>query len=448
VGVGKMPKIVTEVPGPKSKALLAEREKYVPKGVFNTVPVFAEQGDGAMVMDVDGNTYIDFAGGIGVLNIGYSHPEVVAEVKKQSDKFFHTCFNVLYYEQYVNLAKVLCEITPGDFAKMAMFVNSGAEAVENAVKVARKYTGKTDIITFDGAFHGRTLMTMSLTSKVKPYKLGFGPFAPGIHRMPYPYCYRCPYGLDRSSCNLHCANELKEMFIKEVDPSDIAAVIIEPVQGEGGFVVAPNEYITALRKICDDNGIVLIADEVQTGFCRTGKMFACEHWDVVPDLITVAKSLGGGLPLAGIVGKKEIVDSPQVGGIGGTFGGNPVACAGALKIIEVMQRDNLADRSNAIGDKVRNRLNAMKEKYQLIGDVRGKGSMLAIELVKDRTTKAPAKDETSQIMKECYTNGLIILNAGMLGNVIRMLMPLVITDEQLDAALDILEDAVKKVAGN
>lgn len=445
--LSNLPNIVTEVPGPKSKELAAQREKYVPKGVFNTVPVFAEKGSGAMVMDIDGNTYVDFAGGIGTLNIGYSHPEVVEEVKKQAERFFHTCFNVLYYEGYVRLAKELCRITPGTFEKMAMFVNSGAEAVENAVKVARKFTGKTDIITFESAFHGRTLLAMSLTSKVRPYKLGFGPFAPGVHRMPFPYCYRCPYGLDKSSCGLHCIGQLENMFKKEVDPEETAAVIIEPVQGEGGFVVPPKEFITKLKELCEKNGILLIADEVQTGFCRTGKMFACQHWEVVPDIISVAKSIAGGLPLAGIVGRKEILDSSQVGGIGGTFGGNPVACAAALKVIEVMERDKIADNANRIGERAYIRLKEMMDKYDIIGDVRGVGAMLAIELVKDRNTKEPAKDETGEIVKQCYKHGLVILNAGVLGNVVRMLMPLVITGEQLDAGLDILENAIKRVTG-
>jgi 4-aminobutyrate aminotransferase/(S)-3-amino-2-methylpropionate transaminase len=439
------PKIVTEVPGPKAQELLNLREKNVPKGVSNNVPTFVKRGQGALVEDVDGNVFIDFVGGIGVLNIGYSHPEVVAAVKEQAGKFFHSSINVLLYEPYVRLAEKLNSIVPGDFEKKTLFINSGAEAVENAVKMARKYTKRSEIITFTGAFHGRTLLTMSLTSKVKPYKFGFGPFAPGIHRIEFPYCYRCPFGLEKGSCDLFCAKRFESFFLEEVDPEDVAAIIIESVQGEGGFIVPPDEYITELRKICDKYGILFIADEIQSGFCRTGKMFASQYWDVTPDIVTTAKSMGAGMPLSAVTARADIIESSHVGGIGGTYAGNPVALAAALKVIEVMERDDFAAKANHIGEICMERFNAMKEKYDIIGEVRGRGAMLAIEFVKDRKTKEPAKDETDEIIKACWKKGLVLLNAGVRGNVIRFLMPLVITDEQLNTGLDILEQAVSNV---
>ncbi|NSW92958.1 MAG: 4-aminobutyrate--2-oxoglutarate transaminase [Firmicutes bacterium] len=440
------PKIITEIPGPKSRELLNRFERNVPKGVFMTTPIFARRGEGALIEDVDGNVFIDFAGGIGVLNVGYSNPEVVAAVKEQAEKFFHTSINVVLYEQYLQLVEELNNIIPGNFDKETMLVNTGAEAVENAIKIVRKYTGRSDIITFTGAFHGRTLLTMSLTSKVKPYKFGFGPFAPGVHRIPYPYCYRCPYGLEYGKCNLHCANRIHDFFMENVAPEDVAAIIIEPIQGEGGFVVAPDEYITALREICDKYGILLIADEVQSGFCRTGKMFACEYWDVYPDIVTTAKSMGAGLPLGAVTARTEIIESSQVGGIGGTYCGNPIAAAGALKVIEILKRDDFAAKANNIGEICKKRFDEMKEKYNIIGDVRGRGAMVAIELVSDRENKTPAKEETGEIIKNCWRNGLVVLNAGVRGNVIRLLMPLVITNDQLKQGLDILENAVSSIS--
>jgi len=441
----KRPEIKTKIPGPKSKALLQLKEKYVPKGVFNTVPTFIKRGEGAVIEDVDGNILLDFAGGIGVLNIGYSHPEVVEVLKEQAEKFFHSSINVILYESYVRLAKKLCEITPGNFKKKTMFVNSGAEAVENAIKIARKYTKKTDIICFEGAFHGRTLLTMSLTSKVKPYKFGFGPFAPGIHKIPFANCYRCSYGLKKSSCNLRCAFRLNEIFDSVVSAENIAAVILEPIQGESGFIVPPDEFVIKLKEICKKNNILVIADEIQTGFCRTGKMFASEYWEAVPDIITTAKSIAGGLPLSAVTAREEIIEASHVGGIGGTFCGNPLACAAGLKIIEIMERDNFARKAQRIGEIIQSRFNTMKEKYPMIGDVRGRGAMMAIELVKDRKSKVPAKEETKAIIKEAYRNGLVLLSAGIYGNVIRILVPLVITEEQLNIGLNIIENAIKKI---
>ena len=442
------PKIVTEVPGPKSQELLKLREENVPQGVSGTVPTFIKHGEGALFEDVDGNVFLDFAGGIGVLNIGYSHPEVVEAVKDQCDKFFHTSINVVLYEQYVRLAEKLNQLVPGNFAKKTMFVNSGAEADENAVKIARKFTKRTEVIAFTGAFHGRTLLTMSLTSKVKPYKFGFGPYAPGVHRMLFPYCYRCPYGLEKESCNCHCAKQFEDFFLEQVAPEDIAAFILEPVQGEGGFVIPPDEFIVELRRICDKYGILLIADEVQTGYCRTGRMFATEYWadnGVYADIVTSAKSMGAGLPISAVTARAEIIESAQVGGIGGTYCGNPVASTAALKVIEVMEREFLADKGQHIGKICINRFEDMKEKYEIIGEVRGLGAMVAIELVKDRETKEPAKEETNRIISDCYKNGLVVLSAGVRGNNIRFLMPLVVTDRQLEMGLDILEAAIEKV---
>jgi len=442
----KKPKIKTEIPGPKAKALLQLKEKYVPKGIFNTVPTFIKRGEGAVIEDIDGNILLDFAGGIGVLNIGHSHPEVVEGVKEKAEKFFHSSINVVLYESYIQLAKKLCEITPGNFKKKTMFVNSGAEAVENAIKIARKYTKKTDIISFEGAFHGRTLLTMSLTSKVKPYSFGFGPFAPGIHKIPFAYCYRCSYGLERSSCSLRCVERLNEIFSSVISAEDVAAVILEPIQGEGGFILPPDEFVNRLKEICEKNNILLIADEIQTGFCRTGKMFASEYWEVAPDIITTAKSIAGGLPLSAITAREEIIEASHNGGIGGTFCGNPLACAAGLKVIEIMERDNFARKAQRIGEIIQPRFNTMKEKYSMIGNVRGRGVMMAFELVKDRKNKEPANEEAKAVIKEVYKNGLILLSAGLYSNVIRILVPLVVTEEQLNAGLDIIENAVKKVS--
>jgi 4-aminobutyrate aminotransferase/(S)-3-amino-2-methylpropionate transaminase len=442
----KEPKMQIKIPGPKAEGLLKIRDEFVPRGVSITVPTFIKRGEGAIVEDIDGNILIDFAGGIGVLNIGYSHPEVIEVVREQAGKFFHSSINVVLYESYIQLAKKLCEITPGSFKKKTMFVNSGAEAVENAIKIARKYTKKTDIICFEGAFHGRTLLTMSLTSKVKPYSFGFGPFAPGIHKIPFPYCYRCSYGLERSSCNLRCAERLNEIFSSVVSAEDVAAVIIEPIQGESGFIVPPDEFVTKLSEICKKNNILLIADEIQAGFCRTGKMFASEYWGVIPDIIVTAKSIAGGLPLGSVTARAEIIEASHVGGIGGTFCGNPIACAAGLKVIEIMERDNFTEKAQKIGKIIRARFNLMAEKYSIIGDVRGRGAMRAFELVKDRKNKVPAKEETKTVIKEAYKNGLILLSAGLYGNVIRILVPLVVTEEQLNAGLDIIENAVEKVS--
>jgi 4-aminobutyrate aminotransferase/(S)-3-amino-2-methylpropionate transaminase len=429
-------------PSSKSEHISELRSKVVTSGYSSGTSCYVESAKGALVRDVDGREFIDFAGGIGVMNVGHSHPKVVAAIKDQAEKFTHTCFMVLPYEAAVLLAEKLCAVTPGSFTKAAVFVNSGAEAVENAVKIARYYTKRPAIITFENAFHGRTLLTMSLTSKVRPYKFGFGPFAPEIYRMPYAYCYRCPFGLKYPSCNVACADYLNEFFISHVAAETTAALIVEPVQGEGGFVTPPPEYFPKLIKICHDNGIVFIDDEIQSGMGRTGKMFAVNHWKVEPDLVTVAKSLAAGMPLSAVIGRKEVMDAVHPSGVGGTYGGNPVACRAALAVLDIIEEENLLQRSEALGKKLRERLDTLQKEYELIGDVRGMGPMLALELVKDRETKEPAAEEAKALVKFCFEKGLILLSCGNFGNVIRTLMPLIIEDDQLERGLAIMEEGL------
>ncbi|MCP4404710.1 MAG: 4-aminobutyrate--2-oxoglutarate transaminase [bacterium] len=423
-----------------SEYLSKQRARAVPRGPFNVTPYFVEKARGAMIYDVDGRELIDFAGGIGTMNVGHSHPKVVAAIKDQAEKYTHTCFHIVMYEPYVTLAEKLCALTPGSFPKMAMFVNSGAEAVENAVKIARHYTKRPAVIAFEGGFHGRTLLGMSLTSKVKPYKFGFGPFAPEIYRMPYAYCYRCPFGLKYPNCDVACADYLNEFFISHVAAESTAALIIEPITGEGGFITPPPEYFPKLMEICHEHGIVFIGDEIQSGMGRTGKMFALEHWGVEPDLVTLAKSLAAGMPLGAVMGRKEMLDAPQVGGLGGTYGGNPVCCRAALAVLDVLEEENLLQKSEVLGKKLRGRFDAWQQEFELIGEVRGLGSMLALELVKDRESKEPASEAAKALVKFCYEKGLILLSCGAFGNVIRTLMPLVITDDQLERGLAIMED--------
>ncbi len=429
----------------KTTELLKMRAQHVPQGPFNTAPIFIQEAKGAVMIDVEGNEYIDFAGGIGVNNIGHSHPKVVEAIKEQADRFTHTCFHVAMYDSYIELAKRLNELAPGDFDKMTLFANSGAEAVENAVKIARYATGRQGIICFENAFHGRTLLGMSLTSKVKPYKYNFGPFAPEIYRMPFAYCYRCPFGLSYPSCDASCADHLEDFFIGNVAPECTAAVIAEPIQGEGGFITPPPEYFPKLKKICEKYEIAFIADEVQSGAGRTGTFLAMEQWNVVPDLITMAKSFAGGMPLSAVTGRKDLMDKPHVGGLGGTYTGNPLACKAALAVLDILIEDKLLEKSVQLGKTLRTRFDEMKEKYEIIGDVRGLGSMLALELVKDRETKEPAALESKQLVQRCFEKGLVILSCGNHGNVIRTLMPFVITDEQLDKGLSILEESIAEM---
>jgi 4-aminobutyrate aminotransferase/(S)-3-amino-2-methylpropionate transaminase len=433
--------------GARTKELLEWGAQYCARGVNTGKPMYVDEAKGAIIKDLDGNTYIDFFGGIGVVNVGHCPEPVVEAIKKQAERFLHTFHTIVQHEQYVKLAKKLSEIAPGPSAKKVMFVNSGAEAVENAIKISRRYNGKAGIITFENAFHGRTLLTMTLTSKVRPYKFGFGPFAPEVYRVPYPYCYRCPWHSTHPECGLHCLEYFHTFFKADVDPEMISCLIIEPVQGEGGFIISPKDYMTGLREICTENKIVMIMDEVQSGWCRTGKMFATEHFGIEPDLMTVAKSIAAGMPLSAVVGKAEIMDAPEGGQIGGTFSGNPVACAAALATIEIYEKDRLDQQANKINAYVVDRLQKMQAKHKEIGDIRALGAMIAMELVKDPMTKEPIAAETDKITAECFKRGLIIINAGVLGNNIRMLMPLVITDEQLAQAMDILEESTDLVLG-
>jgi 4-aminobutyrate aminotransferase/(S)-3-amino-2-methylpropionate transaminase len=429
-------------------ALLEMRNRNIPRGAFNVTPAFIREAHGAVMIDRDGRELIDFAGGIGVNNVGHSHPRVVAAIKDQADKFIHTCFHVAMYEPYVELASKLNELAPGDFPKMTMLANSGAEAVENAVKIARYATGRPAVIAFENGFHGRTLLTMTLTGKVKPYKYGFGPFAPETYRMPYAYCYRCPFGLKYPSCGVSCADYLETFFVGNVAPELTAAVIAEPIQGEGGFVTPPPEYFPKLQAICRKYGIVLIVDEVQTGMGRTGKMFAIDHWGVAPDIILLAKSLAGGLPLSAVTGRAELMNKPHAGGLGGTFSGNPICCRAALAVLGILREDGLLARAEALGEKIRARFEELRNRFEIVGDVRGKGPMMAIELVRDRETKTPASEETKKLVRICYEKGLVLISAGNFGNVIRTLMPLVITDEQFDRGFDILESGVEEISAH
>jgi len=425
----------------RNEELLRIRAKQIPQGPFNINPCFIKEARGAVMVDVDDRELIDFAGGIGVTNVGHCHPKVVEAIKDQADKYIHTCFHVAMYDPYVQLAERLNALTPGDFPKMTMFANSGAEAVENAVKVARYATGRPAVICFENGFHGRTLLTMTLTSKVKPYKFGFGPFAPEVYRMPFAYCYRCPFGLQYPSCRTACADYLEDYFISHVAAEHTAAIVAEPVQGEGGFVTPPPEYFPKLKAVCDKYGIALIIDEVQSGAGRTGKFLAIEHWGVEPDLVTMAKSLAGGMPLSSVTGREEMMNKPHVGGLGGTYAGNPLSCRAALAVLEILVEDGLLQRAEELGRKLRQRLEALRKEHEIIGEVRGKGPMLGMELVRDRETKEPAADEAKKLVSLCYQKGLVILSCGNFGNVVRTLMPLVITDEQLEKGLGILEEA-------
>ena len=429
----------------KTDSLLKERNKHIPQGPFNTHPIFIEKAKGAMITDVEGKEYIDFAGGIGVNNVGHCNEEVLKAVQDQIQKYIHPCFHVVMYEPYVELAKKLNEITPGNFPKKTMFVNSGAVAVENAIKIARHATGRPAIIAFEDAFHGRTLLALSLTSKMKPYKFGFNPYAPEIYRMPYAYCYRCVFGLGYPFCELRCAYFLKEFFHTHISSEQVAALIIEPVLGEGGFVVPPKEYFKILYKICQENGIVFIADEVQTGFGRTARMFAMEHYEVAPEMIIMAKSMANGFPLSAVTGKTELMDHPQVGGLGGTYAGNPVACRAGLAVIEQFKKKNLLARGENIGEKVMEKFKEFQERYEVVGDVRGLGAMVGMELVTDRKTKEPATTLTKQLINLCREKGLLMISAGTHSNIIRPLMPLVITDQQLDKGLSIIKECMDEL---
>jgi 4-aminobutyrate aminotransferase / (S)-3-amino-2-methylpropionate transaminase / 5-aminovalerate transaminase len=435
----------TAIPGPKSRALSERRAKAVPRGLSHGTPIYVAQAEEVWLEDVDGNRYLDFAGGIGCLNVGHRQKAVIEAVKDQLDHFLHTCVQVTPYESYVRLAERMNEVTPGKFAKKTIFLNSGAEAVENAVKIARAYTKRPGIIAFEDAFHGRTMMTLALTSKTHPYKAGFAPFPSEVYRVPFAYCYRCSYNLKYPSCDLYCARHLHDTFKRVVANEEVAAVIAEPVLGEGGFIAPPPDYFQVLIDLCHKHGILFIADEVQSGFGRTGALFASERYGIEPDLIVTAKSLGGGLPLAAVTGRAEIMDAPGPGGLGGTFGGNPLSCAAALAVLDLFERENLLERANELGDRFQTRAREWRCRWPIIGDVRGLGGMQAIELVQSQESKTPATDETKKITQYCYEHGVITITAGTHSNVIRILVPLIATDAQFDEGLAVLESGLAAV---
>ncbi|MBO2535226.1 4-aminobutyrate--2-oxoglutarate transaminase [Rummeliibacillus suwonensis] len=425
----------------KTEELLEKRQKYVVRAVSNGSLNFAKEAKGATIIDIEGNEWIDFAAGIGMINVGHSHPKVVEAVKAQVDRIIHPSFNVVMYENYVELAEKLCEVTPGTHDKQVILLNSGAEAVENAVKIARRYTKKSGVVAFTRGYHGRTNLTMAMTSKVKPYKEGFGPFAPEVYKAPYPYLYQKPAGETEEEYVDRIIAEFKDFFISTVSPEMVACVVMEPVQGEGGFIIPPKKFVQEVVKFCNENNIVFIADEIQTGFGRTGTLFAIEHFDVVPDLITVSKSLAAGMPLSGVIGRKEIMDASGPGELGGTYSGSPTANAAALAVIDIMKEEKLPERAEIVGQKIENKLKELQTKYPEIGNIRRLGAMVAMEIVKDPTTREADKYRVTDITSYANQHGLLLLTAGIKGNVIRFLPPLVITDEELAKGFAILEDA-------
>ncbi|MFT9097750.1 aspartate aminotransferase family protein [Liquorilactobacillus sp.] len=447
----RLPKIITkQLPGPKANVILDERKKYVPNSVGCVYPVVIENSEGAIIQDPDGNLFLDWVGGVGVLNVGHTNPRVVKAVKKQSEKYLHGMFNIVTHKGYTMLAQKLAEIAPVKKQKdvKVFFANSGAEVNENAIKIAKVYTSRPNIIVFSGAFHGRTLLTMTMTSK-KAYAKGTGPLADGIFRADFPNMYRLPKGIGEEDALEYYLAKINQIFEEESAADQVAAIVLEPIQGEGGFIPAPLKWVEALRKICDDNGILLIADEVQSGFARTGRMFASSYWQeagFAPDILTVAKSIAGGLPLGGVIARKEIMDSVPQGVIGGTFGGNAVACAAALEVLEIIKDEDLITRAQKIGARCKKEFLEWKTRYSVIGDVRGWGAMIGIEFVENQETKKPATKFVNALIQLCVSKGLIIENAGVHGNVIRFLAPLVITDDQLNVGLTILEESIEELS--
>jgi 4-aminobutyrate aminotransferase/(S)-3-amino-2-methylpropionate transaminase len=430
----------TSIPGPRSKEILERKDRVIADPLSIFLPVVIEHGTGATLTDVDGNTFLDFTGGVGCLNVGHAHPRVVEAISEQAAKFLHTDFTIVPYEVYVTLAERLVATAPISGQAKAAFFNAGTEAVENAVKFARAYTKRPAVIGFEGGFHGRTLLSLTLTSKTHPYKAGLGPFAPEVYRLPFAQDYRGPSAAE-------ALDALERALVTYVAAENVAAIVVEPVQGEGGFVVAPPEFLEGVRRICDDNGIVLVVDEVQTGFGRTGKMWGIEHYDVEPDLMCVAKSIAAGLPLSGVIGRAEIMDAPGDSAIGGTYVGNPVAQAAALAVLDVFEDEGLLGAANQIGETIRDRMLAWQQRWDAVGDVRGLGSMLAIELVHDRETKNPAPELASAVVEAASARGLLLLKSGIYSNCIRVLVPLVISDGELDEALAVWEDALAAALG-
>jgi len=446
----ELPKVNMPLPGPNARKVIERRTLAMPNAIKCGYPCVIARGEGAMFEDVDGNVFLDWIGGVGVLNIGYSNPELIDAVKVQSEKYFHAMMNITTHERYIELAEKMNRMVPvkGKLRK-TMFVNSGAEADENAVKIAKSVTGRPNIIVFSGAFHGRTMLTMAMTAK-KSYAIGMGPFPEGIYRAEFPNMYRKPEGMTDAEAIDYYIGKIKEVFVEGTPPEYVAAIVFEPIQGEGGFVPAPIEWVKAVRAICDKYGILLIADEVQSGWARSGKMFASQYLaeaGCAPDIMTTAKSIAGGLPLSAVTASAEIMDKVTPGTIGGTYCGNPVACAAALKVIEIMEREDYPKKALKIAEKCMNRFNEWKEKYEVIGDVRGVGAMMGVEFVTDKKSKKVNAEIVTAIVNEAVMNGLLLESAGTYGNVIRFLCPLCVTDAQLDAGLEIYEAAIVKCIG-
>ncbi|MEH7059234.1 4-aminobutyrate--2-oxoglutarate transaminase [Bacillus wiedmannii] len=437
-------KIQTKLPGPNSIKIL-EKQHSVARAFGTFVPSIVDYAKGARVWDMDGNVFLDLAGGVGCLNVGHSHPKVVETIKREAGRFTHTDFTVIPYESYINLADRLCSLMPGKETKRAAFFNSGTEAVENAIKIARKATGKRGIICFDGAFHGRTMLSLSLTSKVKPYKENMGPFFNDIYRIPFPNMYRWNGIKDSKIISEQAIENLRNLFLTQIPPSEVAALIIEPIQGEAGFIMPPNNYLKAVQEICNENDIIFIVDEVQTGFGRTGEFLASDYFGIEPDIITLGKSIAAGLPLSAVIGRKSVMDSAGDGAVGGTFVGNPISCAAGIAVLDIYEEERLGEKAQQIGLQIGQKVRHLKEKSKLIGDIRGAGAMLAFELVRDHETLEPADIETLEIIQSCLQKGVILFKAGLYNNVIRFLVPLVISEEELTEALNIIEECVIEV---
>ncbi len=434
----------TEIPGPESKVILERRKNAMPAGLAKSTEVVIADAEGGVVHDVDGNTLLDFAGGIGMMNVGHRNERVVNAMKEQLEKYLHICTLVATPGPYVELAELLNSLAPGNFPKKTILANSGSEAVENAVNIARYYTKRSAVICFEGGYHGRTLLTLSLTSKYALFKKGFGPFVSDIFRLPAPNVYRRPKQMSEEEYVDYCCAQFDQQMISQVDPSAVAAIVIEPVQGEAGFIPIPKKFLEKLRTVCDANGIVLIFDEIQAGASRTGKFFSCEHSGVVPDLICMAKSIGAGMPISAVTGRAEIIDAPHLGGVGGTYGGNPLACVAAIEAVKILSSKEFLQRTSEVGELIRTTLENWQAKYKFIGDVRGVGAMRLVEFVKDRETKEPDPDLTLEIIRDAVSHGMLLIRAGLFSNCIRLLPPMVMTDEQLQEGLQVLEDAIAR----